>query len=148
MKILITRVVFGLILLCSCQAKEKASAPDRPDRLPDSSVWRGGVDGGWWVNCEGQTSRLMCSTYWENGEIYSKQLFGLCSTVEASQWFGYPDGEGLKAIPAITESILFRPLEPATFYRDGQPDTALTNKYAVEFEGTVSPKCVFEFAVE
>jgi|GEM_PF-4412158 len=139
--------ILALLLISSCQKKEESYIPDRPSNLPDSAVWRGGIDGGWWTDCEAEEASFLCFVYWQDGDLYSQQRFNLCATDNITEWFGFPDGEGSKAVPAFGAPFSFIPIEPATFYDDGQADKAATDKYAKIFSETIFPTCATEIGV-
>jgi hypothetical protein len=53
------------ILMISCY---RAYSPSRPDGVPSSAVWAGGLDGGGWVTCtESSRGYNLCTIYDEEG---------------------------------------------------------------------------------
>ena len=138
-----TSVLTTLVLILLVQACTEGQLvdPERPASVPQSAVWRGGLDGGNWVNCLEKDGILECAVYWQTGDLYSRQQFELCRSQNPSEWVVIPDGEGLSDV-GVAEGMVWTPIAPATsFDSDGKIDGELTDKYAALFKQTKSERC-------
>ena len=58
-----------------------AAAPTRPPKVPDNTVWAGGLDGGAWIRCDRISKEpwgpvFKCTTYNDQtGEVWSRGLY-------------------------------------------------------------------------
>ncbi len=70
-----------LILGCTNEdSTVKASAPDRPENVPKSAFWQGGLDGGAWYQCSNTKKDLQyyCTIYNDfTGEIIIQDNFDI-----------------------------------------------------------------------
>ena len=69
-------VIVILLIIVIQYYKPRAEQPERPESVPASAVWDGGVDGGNWIDCQlidSLSSVFDCTVYEDfNGEILFK----------------------------------------------------------------------------
>lgn len=72
-----------MIWISSCRETER----QRPVNVPKTAIWKGGVDGGAWVEFVSVTSTAInANIYYENGEIWEQGIFkknGNCDIAES-----------------------------------------------------------------
>lgn len=69
-----------LLIIVSCTPnKTEITVPDRPNNVPNSAFWQGGVDGGAWYMCKKLSIKFKysCKVYNFNGELETKGLYEL-----------------------------------------------------------------------
>lgn len=135
--------VSALYLSLFVQACDEAFVvdPERPSSVPQTAVWYGGLDGGNWSNCLERNSSLECDVYWQNGDLYSRQSFELCRSLNPSEWALAIIGEGISDV-SVAEGIVWTPTGPAIYFdSDGKMDEELSEKSANEFELTKFERC-------
>lgn len=73
-------VAVGFVLFLA-YGPVKVSPPHRPAQVPASAVWKGGADGGFWIDCKpckDRESAYDCATYNEQtGEVNTRGTFVL-----------------------------------------------------------------------
>lgn len=69
-------VIIILVIIVMQFYKPKAEQPERPNNVPTTAIWDGGVDGGNWIDCQLVDSLqniFYCTVYEDfNGEILFK----------------------------------------------------------------------------
>lgn len=75
-----------LILGCTNEdSTVKVSAPDKPENVPESAFWQGGLDGGAWYQCSAtkRELRYYCTVYNDfTGEIIIEDDFDIYVSIK------------------------------------------------------------------
>lgn len=80
MKKLFYVLVYITVVSCSADKRE------RPSNIPKSAIWKGGVDGGCWIEFKSvTTTSIEAVIFDENGDVWEKGIFkknGNCKIAE------------------------------------------------------------------
>lgn len=65
-------ILFLIITFFSCDSNERK----RPDNLPKTAIWKGGVDGGCWIVFHSLSEKKIDAiVFYENGELWERGTF-------------------------------------------------------------------------
>jgi len=122
-----------LISIATCGKSNGSSIPERPDHVPESASWRGGIDGGAWVQCEQANGKLKCQQFHLSGSMMIEQEYVLCSKTPFEELYGVSFDYTQYTLP-IKESIILMPIAPPKIHVENRLDEMLTMKAQQEFE--------------
>ncbi len=91
----------GLLGLVVLSCSQEVAAPPRPASVSASAVWRGGQDGGAWIDCRWQAKEpyasYACETYADRGSAWARGNFVLADRVEVAE------GVTIRPVPSMLE---------------------------------------------
>ncbi len=71
--------------MTSCNNNQEVKAPEKHQNIPESAFWQGGIDGGFWYDCNPteQNYRYHCIVYNDStGDVIIDDLFDLFISVD------------------------------------------------------------------
>lgn len=140
------RFIVLVVSMFSLSACGQAPEVIRPVDVPDSAIWAGGEDGGFWFNCMKVEQVIRCQRFSQTGRNYSEQDFKLCASGNLSE-LGLKWHVGMDSEITINQGLMLVPVAPRTVFRDGELDEELTAELSKEFNLTERPNCMVDFVI-
>lgn len=148
MSVLEDRCRFIVLVLSMFSLSACGQAPEviRPDNVPESAIWVGGEDGGFWSNCMQVEQAIRCQRFSQNGGYYSEQDFNLCASGSLSQ-LGLRWRPGMEPEINISQGLILVPVSPRAVFRNGALDEELTAELSKGYNLTERSDCIVDFVI-